>query len=66
MEGWHRDRSRRRQCAGSLLLGVFEAFCARGTGRIYRYLFDDKVVAMDLCIEDAGVLVILKTTYDET
>jgi len=45
---------------------VFEAFCAVGAGRIYRYLFADKVVAMDLCIEDPGVLVVLKTAYDET
>ena len=51
---------------GRFYTSVFESFCARGAGRIYRYLFDDKVVAMDLCIEDAGVLVILKTAYDET
>ncbi len=37
-----------------------------GKGRIFRYLFGDQVVAMDLCIERAGVLVVLKTTYDET
>ena len=51
---------------GRFYTSVFESFCAKGAGRIYRYLFDDKVVAMDLCIEDAGVLVILKTAYDET
>ncbi len=51
---------------GRFYTGVFESCCARGAGRIYRYIFDDKVVAMDLCIEDAGVLVILKTAYDET
>lgn len=51
---------------GRFYTSVFESFCARGAGRIYRYLFDDKVVAMDLCIEGAGVLVILKTAYDET
>jgi CelD/BcsL family acetyltransferase involved in cellulose biosynthesis len=51
---------------GRFYTSMFESFCARGAGRIYRYLFDDKVVAMDLCIEDAGVVVILKTAYDET
>ena len=51
---------------GRFYTNVFESFCAVGAGRIYRYLFDDKVVAMDLCIEHAGVLVILKTAYDET
>ena len=51
---------------GRFYTSVFESFCAKGAGRIYRYLFDEKVVAMDLCIEDAGVVVILKTAYDET
>lgn len=50
---------------GRFYTSVFESACARGTGRIFRYLFDGKVVAMDLCLEEAGVLVILKTTYDE-
>jgi CelD/BcsL family acetyltransferase involved in cellulose biosynthesis len=45
---------------------VFEAFCARGAGRIYRYWFGDRVVAMDLCVLDGPVLVVLKTTYDES
>jgi CelD/BcsL family acetyltransferase involved in cellulose biosynthesis len=47
---------------GSLL----ERFCKAGMGTIYRYRFDDRVVAMDLCIEGNNTLVILKTTYDET
>ncbi|MHB8494801.1 MAG: GNAT family N-acetyltransferase [Casimicrobiaceae bacterium] len=51
---------------GRFYTSVFEAFCARSSARIFRYLFGDKVVAMDLCLEDAGVLVILKTAYDET
>lgn len=44
---------------------VFESCCDRGTGRIFRCLFDGAPAAIDLCIEDAGVLVVLKTTYDE-
>lgn len=44
---------------------MLENFCAQGRGRIYRYWFGDKVVAMDLCITDGTVIVILKTTYDE-
>ena len=51
---------------GRFYTSVFESFCGKGQGRIYRYVFGQKVVAMDLCIEDAGVLVILKTAYDET
>jgi CelD/BcsL family acetyltransferase involved in cellulose biosynthesis len=51
---------------GLFYRSVFEAFCARGAGRIYRYWFGDRVVAMDLCVLDGPVLVVLKTTYDET
>lgn len=43
---------------------MLENFCALGRGRIYRYWFGNKVVAMDLCIHDQSVIVILKTTYD--
>ena len=45
---------------------MLENFCAQGRGRIYRYRFNDKVVAMDLCIEAGVRIVILKTAYDET
>ena len=45
---------------------MLENFCAQGRGRIYRYRFDDKVVAMDLCIEHNDRIVILKTAYDES
>jgi CelD/BcsL family acetyltransferase involved in cellulose biosynthesis len=51
---------------GRFYRSVFEAFCARGAGRIYRYWFGDRVVAMDLCVLDGPVLVVLKTTYDES
>jgi CelD/BcsL family acetyltransferase involved in cellulose biosynthesis len=45
---------------------MLENLCAIGRGRIYRYRFGDKVVAMDLCIHDDTAIVILKTTYDES
>ena len=45
---------------------MLESFCGAGTGRIYRYRFGDRVVAVDLCIEGGGAIVILKTTYDES
>lgn len=45
---------------------MLEAFCQAGKGRIYRYRFGERVVAVDLCIEGGGALVILKTTYDES
>ena len=51
---------------GRFYRSMLEAFCEAGKGRIYRYRFDERVVAVDLCIEGGGALVILKTTYDES
>lgn len=45
---------------------MLEAFCTLNQGRIYRYVIDDKVVAMDLCVHDDDAIVILKTAYDES
>lgn len=45
---------------------MLESYCTQGRGRIYRYWFGEKVVAMDLCINDDLVLIILKTAYDES
>jgi len=50
---------------GKFYQTMLQNFCAAGRGRIYRYWFGDKVVAMDLCVQDATAIVILKTTYDE-
>jgi CelD/BcsL family acetyltransferase involved in cellulose biosynthesis len=50
---------------GRFYRAMLEAFCAAGAGRMYRYRFGDEVVAVDLCIEARGALVVLKTTYDE-
>lgn len=51
---------------GRFYRAMLENYCRQGRGRIYRYWFGDKVVAMDLCIHDDTVLVILKTAYDES
>jgi hypothetical protein len=45
---------------------MLENFCALGRGRIYRFCVAGRPVAMDLCIESGPVLIILKTTYDES
>lgn len=45
---------------------MLEQFCSVGRGRIYCYWFNDRLVAMDLCVEGGGALVILKTSYDES
>ncbi len=51
---------------GRFYRALLEDYCARGWGRIYRYWFNDKVVAVDLCVACGGTMVILKTTIDET
>lgn len=45
---------------------LLEQFCQRGVGRIYRYWYNESVVAMDLCIEGNNSIIILKTAYDES
>ena len=51
---------------GRFYRAMLENFCRQGRGRVYRYRFNDKVVAMDLCIEGNASLIILKTTHDES
>jgi hypothetical protein len=43
---------------------MLQNFCALGRGSIWRLRFDEKVVAMDLCIESGDTLVVLKTAFD--
>lgn len=50
---------------GRFYLAMLENFARQGRARVYRYRFNDAVVAMDLCIEQAGQLIILKTAYDQ-
>jgi CelD/BcsL family acetyltransferase involved in cellulose biosynthesis len=45
---------------------LFEAAAARGEAVFFEYLFNDKTAAINLCLLRAGVLVVLKTTYDES
>lgn len=45
---------------------LFEEAAARGEAVIYEYLFDQRTVAMNLCLLRDGQLIVLKTAYDET
>jgi hypothetical protein len=45
---------------------LLEAFARRGAAQVYRYRFDERVVAMDLCVESHDCIVVLKTAYDES
>ena len=45
---------------------LLEHASRRGEAVVYQYLFDERVVAMNLCLVRQGTLIILKTTYDES
>lgn len=45
---------------------LLEQAARRGEALVYEYLFGERTVAMDLGVQRGGVLVVLKTTYDET
>src|SRR5690606_7546681 len=48
---------------GRFYRSMLEGFASQGQARIYRYRFNDQVVAMDLCIEEDGTLIVLKTAH---
>jgi len=50
---------------GRFYRDILERFAQRGQAVVFRYRINGKVAAMDLCIVQYGVLVILKTAYDE-
>lgn len=45
---------------------LLEHASLRGEAVVYQYLFNDRVVAMNLCTERNSTLIVLKTTYDES
>jgi len=51
---------------GMFYTDVLERFCSRGEGFIFQLLLDGGVVATDLCLVRNRMLVVLKTTYDES
>lgn len=51
---------------GRFYTRILEAFGQRRQARLYRFWYGDKLVASDICIEQGGTLIILKTTFDES
>ena len=51
---------------GRYYRALLEKASLRGEALVTQYLFDDRVVAMNLCLEREGTLIVLKTTYDES
>ncbi len=51
---------------GKFYTDVLERFCFKGEGFIFQLLLDGVVVATDLCLVRNRMVVVLKTTYDES
>ncbi|MDH5691596.1 MAG: GNAT family N-acetyltransferase [Gammaproteobacteria bacterium] len=51
---------------GKFYCDLLEEYARTQQCYICKFFYDDKLVAMDLCIEAFGTLVILKTSYDES
>jgi len=50
---------------GRFYRDIFEHFCERGEAVIYQFMVGDKIVASDLCLLRNGMMVVLKTAFDE-
>lgn len=57
----HRDNAQ-----GRFYRTLFENAAQHGEAIVFEYLFDDRVVASNLCLRRHGTLVVLKTTYDQS
>jgi len=51
---------------GKFYRDIFEDFCTTKEAVIFQLLLDGKIVASDLCLIRGGMLVVLKTAYDES
>ena len=51
---------------GRFYTQLLQDAASRGEAVVYEYRFNDRTVASNLCLLRKGVLVVLKTTYDET
>ncbi|RDE51753.1 MAG: GNAT family N-acetyltransferase [Candidatus Accumulibacter meliphilus] len=57
----HRDNAQ-----GRFYGRLLGAAARHGQAVIYEYMFDDRVVASNLCLQRKSTLVVLKTTYDDS
>lgn len=51
---------------GRFYRAMLEGMAERGDAAVYRYWFDQRLVAVNLCVEGGDSVIILKTTYDES
>lgn len=50
---------------GQFYKELLKSYAKHNNGCVYEYLFNEKIVAIDLCISNDDTIIILKTTYDE-
>jgi CelD/BcsL family acetyltransferase involved in cellulose biosynthesis len=50
---------------GAFYREMLTRFCHRGEGVIYQLFMDETPIASNLCVERNGMLILLKTAYDE-
>ena len=51
---------------GQFYRALLETYARTGDAVAYRYFYNDRLVATDLCVRGNGIINWLKTTYDET
>ncbi|MCA9232663.1 MAG: GNAT family N-acetyltransferase [Planctomycetales bacterium] len=51
---------------GRFYAAMLEDYAETGNARIYRYYYNNRLSAVDLCIHNGSAFIILKTTYDES
>jgi CelD/BcsL family acetyltransferase involved in cellulose biosynthesis len=67
--GWKADEGTAIHIAnaqGRFYRNLLEQAAACGEALVYEYLFDERTVAANLCLIRGGVLIVLKTAYDES
>lgn len=51
---------------GRFYVNLLQSACSTGTGCAYCLTFNGVIVAMDMCLQQDGSVIVLKTTYDES
>lgn len=51
---------------GAFYHALLETYAQTGDALVYRFFYNERLVAIDFCIHGSGILNWLKTTYDET
>jgi len=67
--GWKADIDsavRADDAQGQFYESMLKSYGALGQAAVYRYFYDDDLVASDICIERDGCMIVLKTAHDHS